>query len=208
VFVQWCVKGLALDDDAAARAVIEDGTGIVCNWWRTVGTISPRESRQKLTVSNLDRHVNHFSEPDPASGRPFNEMTPFVSLSAGTVERDRVAQTNLVHRARKTALWFAMDFGRRPTGYLYPCWLLLAPRQSVEVEGIAEEIRDLNTYRRYSHFQTEGEITAKILVPDNHVQCCEKWTLTPDGRCFRREWVYANPRFTLPERLTNVRELI
>jgi hypothetical protein len=208
MFVQWCVKGLVLDDDAAAKSVIDDGGGLTSNWWRDVGTISPAARRLKLTAANLDRHVNHFTDVDPTTGRPFREQTPFISLSAGSVERDRLAQTNLVHRARRTALWFGTDFGRQPTGYLYPCWLVLAPRQNVEVEGLAEEIRDLNAYRRYSHFQTEGEITAKVNIPDNHIWRCEKWTLSPDGRTYHRAWVYTNPRFTPPQKLSNVRELI
>lgn len=208
MFVQWCVKGLALKDDREARSLIDDASGLLCNWWRAVGQIAPGEIRARLTAPNLERHVNHFTDIDPATNRPFAERTPFISLSAGTVERDRVAQTNFVRRARWTALWFATDFGRRPTGYLYPCWLLLAPRESVEVEGLGEEIRDLNTYRRYSHFQPEGEVTAKVIVPDNHIESCEKWTLSPTRDHFVCEWTYPNPRFTRPEKLTNVRELL
>src|SRR6267142_2148165 len=71
---------------------------------------------------------------------------------------DATAKTNYVHRARKVGFWFGSNFGASPTAYIYVCWVVLAPRSAVEVEAIAEEVRDLNTYRRYSDFQTEGEI--------------------------------------------------
>ncbi|WP_433003274.1 hypothetical protein [Kribbella sp. CA-294648] len=208
MIVQWCIKGLALSSDTEAKRIIDSQQGLACNWWRTVGTISPAAVRAKLSVQNLDLHVNHFQTIDPATGQPFSQNSPFISLSAGTVERDVIAMTNHVRRARRTALWFGTEFGRQTMAYLYTCWVVVAPRQAVEIEGIAEEVRDLNTYRRYSAFQTEGEIAAKVVVPDNHIQSCEKWEVLPHVRKLTHAWTHTNPRFTPPERLTNVRELI
>lgn len=199
---------MELRSDDEAKGIIDLGDGLACNWWRGVD-ISPSQTRAKLTTQNLDMHINHFTTNDPATGRPFNEASPFISLSAGTVERDAFTQTNHVHRARKTALYFATGFGQRTFGYLYVCWVILAPRSVVEIESLAEEVRDLNTYRRYSPFQTEGEVVAKISVPDNQIECCEKWELiTAPSRYFQLGWTHPNPHFTHPERLTNVRELI
>jgi hypothetical protein len=208
MIVQWCVKGLNLPDDDAARHVILDGGGIVCKWWLKVGVISPPQIRAKLTTANLNLHVNHYMATDPATGQPFSDGTPFISLSAGTVERDAAAQTNLVHRARRTAAWFGTQFGTRDTAYLFTCWVILAPRRAVEVQGVAEEVRDLNTYRRYSPYQTEGEVTAKIEVPANHVRDCEKWKWDRAARRLSYQPLFRNPLFTPPEQLTNVRELI
>jgi hypothetical protein len=202
MIVQWCIKGLALPDDQTAKAILDSQQGLVCNWWRTVKTISPNETRSRLTPANLNMHVNHFTL------KSFNWTTPFISLSAGTVERDAAAQTNLVRRARRTALWFGTQFGAASAAYLYTCWIVLAPRRAVEIEGIAEEPRDLNTYRRYSAFQTEGEVTAKILVPDNQIMSCDKWAWSQSRRHLMRVWTERNPRFTAPEQLSNVRELI
>jgi hypothetical protein len=209
MIVQWCIKGLNLGEDAIAKQIIDCKGGLICNWWRTVHKISPPERRDKLTPRNLDLHVNHFTTPDPATGgSPFSKNSPFISLSCGTIERDAAAQTNLVHRALRTALWFGTEFGQHDVAYLYTCWVVLSPRPSVEVETVAEEIRDLNAYRRYSPFQTEGEITAKIIVPDNHILNCEKWEWDRSRLRFERKWTYANRRFTPPERLSNIRELI
>jgi hypothetical protein len=78
------------------------------------------------------------------------------------------------------------------------------------VEGVAEEIRDLNTYRRYSDYQTEGEVAAKVVVPDNHIQKCQKWTWNRQAMSIAPApgWIQVNPRFTSPDTLSNVRELI
>lgn len=209
MIVQWCIKGMFIDGgDQKARSLIDSRGGITCNWWRDVGKITMPQVRDKLTDGNLNLHVNHFTSIDPATKRQFRELTPFISLTAGTVERDTAAKTNIIHRARGTALWFGTNFGASDHAYLYTCWLVVAPRSAVVIESVAEEVRDLNTYRRYSAFQTEGEIIAKVSVPDNQIRDCEKWTWDRAGMVFRKDWTYTNSRFTLPEQLSNIRELI
>jgi hypothetical protein len=208
VIVQWCIKGMALDEDEQAKSLIDSRGGIRCNWWREVRTISSHEIRDKLTDQNLNLHVNHFTVVDPNTKREFRELTPFVSLTAGTVERDAAAKTNIVRRARATALWFGTHFGEFDHAYLYTCWVVVAPRAAVTIEGVAEEVRDLNTYRRYSQFQLEGEMVAKISVPDNQIKDCEKWVWDRSALVFKRAWTQPNPRFTVPEMLTNIRKLI
>jgi hypothetical protein len=208
MIIQWCVKGIALDSDEQARAIIDSRVGLLCNWWRTVGTISPPERREKLTAANLDLHVNHYDSTDPATSEPFYVNSPFISLAAGTVERDAAAKTNHVHSALQTALWFGTRFGTRNTAYLYTCWVIVAPRIAVDVEAVAEEVRDLNTYRRYSDYQTEGEIAAKINIPDNHIRDCQKWVWDRRAGNITAGWTHTNPRFTPPETLSNVHELI
>jgi hypothetical protein len=208
VIVQWCIKGLALQNDTEAMSVINSRAGLCSNWWRAVGAIAQAEIPDKLTAANLDYHVNHFTDPDPATGLPFSERTPFISLSSGAVERDSVAKTNYVHTALRTALWFGTEFGASNIAYLYTCWVLVGTRSAVEVEAVAEEIRDLNTYRRYSAYQTEGEVAAKIVVPDNHIEKCQKWIWDRTSHTIRPDWTQMNARFTPPDTLSNVRELI
>lgn len=209
MIVQWCIKGMALDGgDQHARLLIDSREGIKCNWWRDVGTITAPGIRDKLTDGNINFHVNHFTAIDPATKREFREVTPFISFTAGTVERDTGAKTNIIHRARATALWFGTNFGQSDHAYLYTCWVVVAPRAAVVIEGVAEEVRDLNTYRRYSAFQTEGEMVAKVWIPDNQIRDCEKWVWDRQGQFFQKAWTYPNKRFTAPEQLTNIRELI
>jgi hypothetical protein len=208
MIVQLCLKGMSFPDEQDAKRILWSGSGIVSQWWRTVKTISPPEVRLKLTPANLDMHVNHFDEPDPLTNEPFSKHTPFISLTAGTVERDDLARTNIEHSALQTALLFGSDYGRLDVAYVFRCWLIVAPRSAVEIEGVSEEIRDLNTYRRYSAYQTEGEIAAKVIVPDNQIEHCQQWLWDGSPRTLRPGWLQPNPRFTLPSVLSNVRELL
>lgn len=208
MIVQWCIKGMSLSGDKEAQDIIDSRGGIRSNWWREVNTITPAGRRDKLIAANLDLHINHFSDPDPTTGQPFSKATPFISFSSGTIERDSIAKTNYVHTALRTALWFGTNFGSMGTAYLYTCWLIVGVRAAVEVEAVAEEVRDLNSYRRYSAYQTEGEVVAKVFVPDNQIQQCQKWTWNRASRTISPVWIQKNHRFTPPDTLSNVRELI
>jgi hypothetical protein len=208
MIVQWCVKGMSLPDDDVARGLIDHQAGITCRWWKRNNPLPRNQVASKLTPQNLNLHVNHFESIDPATGLKFCEETPFISLSCGTVERDTAAKTNFVHTARHTALWFGTQFGKEPIAYLYFCWVILAPRSAVAVEGVAEEVRDLNTYRRYSPYQTEGEVAAKILVPANQISHCEKWEWDRATKTIQRAWTHPNRGFVQPEALSNVREML
>jgi len=114
VIVQWCVKGLNLGSDAEAKSIIDSGEGLLSQWWRDAGGFQAYDVKHKLTPANIDMHVNQFHQRDPATGRPFYETTPFISLTAGTVERDTVLATNIVHSARRVALHFGSRFGAVP----------------------------------------------------------------------------------------------
>ncbi len=210
MIIQWAIKGINGGpngiNDNEAHSIIDQGVGILCNWWRKVTTISPPQVRAKLTYDNLLRHVNQYDSIDPQTGNPFFEDTPFISLSAGCVERVPFEKTNRLIPAKRTALSFATNWGTNP-GYLFYCWVIVSLNQAVEIEGVAEEVRELNTYRSYSHYQIEGEITAKIQICSNQIQKCEKYTPIPPGP-FRLDWRYDNPNFNEPNKVSNLRELV
>jgi hypothetical protein len=208
MIVQWCMKGMSLSDDSEARHIINSRMGIVSNWWREKKRISPAGRRSKLTDANLDLHVNHFTDPDPVTGEPFSKTSPFISFSCGSVERDSIARTNYVHTALRTALWFGTNFGANEVAYVFTCWVIIGTRAAVEIEAVAEEVRDLNSYRRYSDYQTEGEVVAKVFVPDNQIQQCQKWIWDRAKRTISPDWIQENSRLTMPGTLSNLRELI
>jgi hypothetical protein len=214
MFVQWCVKGIrgrlaseppntGLTSDQAV-SMIRDGNGIVCNWWRRVHKITPPQTRRKLTAANLDLHINNYSS--------FAADSPFLSLAAGCVERDVFYRTNRIHPAEDTALAFATDNGTRP-GFLFYCWVIVGLKPAVAIEAVAEEVRELNSYRSWSAFQLEGELTAKVQVPANQIQRVEWWRPTKRRRMEKvtqlPNWVpaYVNPRFNPPSDVSNIREL-
>jgi hypothetical protein len=214
MFVQWCIKGVrgrtagepsdvGLTPDEAITAV-RDGNGILCNWWRDVGTISPAKRRQKLTAANLDLHVNNYDS--------IKNETPFISLTAGCVERDVFYRTNRVLPAEDTALMFATNNGTAP-GFLFYCWVVVGLKPAVPIEGVAEEVRELNSYRSWSAYQVEGELTAKINIPANQIQRVEWWAPGPGGQLTQQisgvDWnpAYLNPIFNPASEVSNIREL-
>jgi hypothetical protein len=208
MYVQTAIKGMRNIDIADARRTIA-GDGLQCNWWRLVGSITPGQIDDRLSAANLDLHVNSYDQVDPATGRPFCEGTPFISLAAGTVDRNAFLKTNFIHPAHQTALRFASDFGRhRGECYLFYCWVIVGLNPAVEVMPLAEEVRELNSYRRYSAFQLEGEIAAKVWIPSRQIHRFERYDVRPAARGVRIRFVDSelNSDFVDPQNVVNIRE--
>jgi hypothetical protein len=208
VYVQMCIKGVHGIDVEEAQAVL-NGDGLHCNWWRRVKTITPRGVAERLTPAELDLHVNSYGRQHPARPGQVCDETPFISLAAGAVGRDTFLKTNFVRPAHRTALLFASDFGRlRGDCFLFYCWVVVGLTPAVEVRHLAEEVRELNTYRRYSAFQLEGEVTAKIEVPACQIHRFERYTISDlSGSGIRITFTEAtrNPGYVDPYSVVNIR---
>jgi hypothetical protein len=198
MYIQWCVKGIASRpgfDWAAAQSTVSAQHGIISNWWHHHGQITPADVAGELNLANLYRHLNDYAAYGPVS--------PFISLAAGSVERDAYLQTNTVHSAIDTGLWFATAYGTRP-GALFYCWTPVGLNPAVEVASVSESVRDLDVYRDYLPFQPEGEITAKVSLPSNQIQRVEWWdSFAAAGPVH----TFVNPSFVEPTPLTTLREL-
>ena len=208
MYIQTAIKGMRHMDINGARRTLHS-TGLQCNWWRLVGTIRPDEIDERLSTANLDLHINSYDQVDPSTGRPFSDGTPFISLAAGTVGRDEFLKTNFVHPAHQTALRFASDFGRHQGEcYLFYCWVIVGLQPAAEVMPLAEEVRELNTYRRYSAFQLEGEIAAKIWIPSRQIHRFEQYETRHSQGSVEIQYVDSelNPQFVDPQRVVNIRE--
>jgi hypothetical protein len=80
-------------------------SGILCNRWRNVGKITPKEIEQRLTERNLLWHFSHHDDPDPDEGNEeFGSHTPFDFTIAGATERDATGSRSLLDPPFMTAL--------------------------------------------------------------------------------------------------------
>jgi len=220
MYVQMCIKGVNHINLAEAQEVLA-GEGLTCNWWRERGKemkgISPPEIDERLNSANLDLHINSYEKGHPDYPGSVKEETPFISLTAGAVSRNLFLKTNFVHPAHLTALSFASNFGRHPGEcYLFYCWVVVGLTPAVEVKHLAEEVRELNTYRRFSAFQTEGEIVAKIEVPARQIHRFERYEVHGSGNLHSDiSFVddisfidaFKNPRYVDPYSIVNIREV-
>ena len=176
MIIQKVIRGIGnITEDEANKMFSE---GILCNWWRKVKALPQIKKIERLTETNLEWHQNRFTEQDPDFGnQPFCENTPFISTTAGCIERDTFNHINIQHRAWFEALRFATKYWTTP-GYLFYCDLFVLSKKSVAYEQYSEELRELNLYHAYSHFHPEGEVTAKIVIPGVQIEKWEYYDLT------------------------------
>jgi len=212
MIIQKVIKGIGGIDHNAVDHILR--TGITCRWWQEVNPLPQHEIPQRLTERNLTWHQNHYDEPDPLEGnRPFYLRTPFISATAGTVERDAFLKTNVLHPAWIEALRFATDVWARD-GYLFYCHVFIIGKKSVGHQLFAEELRELNIYTGFSPFQPEGEIAAKIVIPPAQIQKAEYWPVDrflddiANDRLPEPAQVFNNPLFLPPEDYANVRDVL
>jgi hypothetical protein len=209
MYVQMCIKGLSGFPLDEAKAMLTK-RGIACNWWRDAKHLSSAAIDQRLTPAELDLHVNSYDEEHPERGGKVRDQTPFISLTAGAVERNSFLQTNQEYSAHRVATNFALQFGKwRGDFFLFYCWVVVGMRPSLPVRHLAEEVRELNTYRAYSAFQLEGEIAAKIEVPARQIQKFEHYTYTetrPGRKSISFVDSYLNPDYIEPHEITNYRD--
>lgn len=169
MIIQSVIRGMHGITLTQARTILD--TGIECNLCRNRGPIPYIEIPKVLNERNLEWHQDHYNHNDPAyiptPNEEFRHHTPFISTTAGTIER-RKGQ-NVTWRAIDMALRFATD-GFKVDGYLFYCDLFVLGRSAVELQAFSEELRELNVRPRYSGYQIEGEILAKILIPPAQIE--------------------------------------
>lgn len=212
MFIQHVLKGIHGIQDADAELAMTE-TGILSNWWRRVNAISPTEKTARLTEAELERHLSRYDDFHPPSGMRYGANSPFISTTAGTVERDAWRQRNLLFPPLMTALRFATD-DFAGAGHLFYAYLFALGKKSVELEGFAEETRDLHVYSGFQRYHPEGELAAKISIPPQQVERWE-WYDGPAalaelraGRVPRPVRTSSNPHYQRPERFHNLRPLM
>jgi hypothetical protein len=93
------------------------------DFWSLTATVG-------IHKNNLYWHQNRYETPDPKrNNQHFYKETPFISTTAGTVERDNAITTNTTNLAQKIALDFATDTWNRD-GWLFYCYDFILGRKS------------------------------------------------------------------------------
>ncbi len=163
---QKVLKGVAELSQADACITLRE-TGILCEWWRRSHTIAENEIVLKLTERNIFWHQNHYDDNDPTTGRPFHENTPYISTTAGTIERH--GYFNL----RRPAFLIALQFATRnftTTGVVFYAYLNVLGRKALPLQEFSEETRELNIWHAFQQYHPEGEVVAKISIPPPHLE--------------------------------------
>lgn len=214
MIVQWCCKGFANMSEADAREILTSGVGIRCRSWLVLGAqpFPIADNLRRLTERNLDLHINNYSFRDPVTDVYFHDITPFISLSAGCVERDVTLKTNITHTALRTALNFATTDYTQPDrprcpGWVFYCYVLVSVNRAVAIPAVAEEYRELNHNRAFSQWCWQGEVGAKINIPSNQVVCALHWTPAADGEPLLDD-ILVNLKFTHPAAVLDERNML
>lgn len=212
MIIQMAIKGISELGQTDAERILSGG--IICNWWRKVALLPSAEIPHRLTDRNLDWHQNHYDDPDPLEGgERFGLHTPFISVTAGTVERDTALARNIMHPARDVALRFATN-SWKSDGYLFYCYLFVLGRKSVPHQVFSEEVRELNVNTAFSWFQTEGEITAKICIPPAQIEKAEYYEISKvladiaRGQLPKPTTTSMNGLYQPPENIANIRAVL
>lgn len=213
MIVQKVIRGIGSISKAQAEEVFR--SGITCNWWNKINTMPENEVHQRLTDRNLFWHQNRYSDPDPQDGgEEFYKHTPFISTTAGSIERDSSSGLNILHPAWLVALEFATD-GWSRDAYLFHCYLFIIGKQCVSHRPFSEELRELNVYTGFSAFQPEGEITAKINIPPTQIEKYTFYTIAgirndlASGRIPEPvEEVRNQITYRPPDEVSNIREVL
>jgi hypothetical protein len=210
---QKVLKGIAGGDRVGARRVLSQ-TGIICNWWRQVNPLPQNEIVVRLTERNIEWHLSRYDDHDPLTGRPFGELTPFISTTAGGVGRDPYLMINEPHSAFVTAVGFATrQFTTR--GVVFYGYVNVIGKKALPLQEFSEETRELNIWTAFQPYHWEGEIVAKISIPPPHLEkaeCYDGPRVLADLNALRNPsplWVEHNTGvYARPEKYSNVREPI
>lgn len=209
MIIQEVLKGISGIDEKDVGIIF--ATGITCNWWRKVRILPSAEIPLRLNERNLHWHQNRYDMPDPLEGHEeFSKHTPFISTTAGSVERDAFNRVNTLYPAWWEALKFATNFWTSD-GWIFYCSVWILGRRAIGHKAFSEEVRELHIYSDFSPYQLEGEITAKIEIPTVQIQKAEEWKLNDLQSAFAAGCLptasrtIVNDRFIDPSTYSNVR---
>lgn len=156
--------------------------------------------------------MNAYDSQHPDYPGRVCEETPFLSLTAGTVSQWVFSATNTTWSALETSMSFATNHGTYEGDqcYLFYCWVIVGMRPAVGVKSLAEEVRELKTYRNFAFFHTEGEVVAKMDVPACQIKKFERYEARGTYENQQHLWMeeLKNPDYIDPSTVVNFREVL
>lgn len=221
MYFQKVLKGIANIDHVVAESIAKK-TGIESNWLRKRGRVCSSEIQQQLTEPMLLAHLNMYDDPlpsaHPMAGMPstttYGDVSPFISTTAGAVQRDASQSLNIFFDPFFTALKFATR-NLTTQGFVFYAYVFTLGKKAVPLSGFAEEVRELNIYRDYLPYHHEGEIAAKINIPSIQIEKAEEY----DGKDVLESLKKGNypvpirtidnkGHYEAPDRYSNIREVL
>lgn len=191
-----------------AQGVLDQG--VFCNWYHNSGgKIALTDIAARLNEADLHLHWNDY--------KGFGKTSPFISTTAGSIERDPASAQNIPHPAKYRALKFATQ-GWKVSGIVIYAYVFVLGKKSVQFQQFAEEIRELNLYTQYSAYQLQGEVTAKVHIPPVQIEKIEIWMQTTVSAALSNQYfpldqpddvlLQNSARYIDPVVCGNVREVI
>lgn len=157
MFIQKFYKGIRNVGRDTVLEVFRDG--LRSNKLRNSPAATFAELLQFLNEDGLYGHVTDYHTHGADSA--------FLSLTAGTRGASDLGGFFRPFAAWETALRFATGSGQG--GVVFEGWVVVLGTPSWHMMGVAEDIRDRHAYPRFNTFWSQGEVTAKLLVPGPQV---------------------------------------
>jgi hypothetical protein len=155
MYFQKVLKGIPDVSRQKAQRIIHH-EGIISNFRRVMRRIDPKMINQGMTVDNVLHHLNDYDTPlprkHPYAGHPgvatYGDVTPFISTTAGTIERDASALANWKSRR----IQWSAGMGRSQQRFVpnarphHHKSQLHATRRILERPGIHRSMSDYSSY--------------------------------------------------------------
>lgn len=222
MFFQKVLKGINNLSLQEANSIVNNA-GISCNLWRLLQEIYNSDIKNALNEQNIFYHLNDYDKPVPTnhpfSGKgnnlTYGDVTPFISTTAGAIQRSDFQAKNIIFPPFVTALQFATD-NFKSDGYVFFTYVITIGKKSIPLRQFSEEVRELHIYQQYLPFHHEGEIMAKIDIPSVQIEKAEHY----HGPTALSQWkqnqqpvptvgrTIVNHNYARPENHTNIRELL
>jgi len=217
MYFQKVVKGINGLSSSHAKLIVDEG--LRSNWWRKMGTITPIGIKEQLIEKNAMLHLNSYNEPLPI-GHPFygrektyGDVTPFISTTAGAIQRDTFKKQNFLRDPFLTALNFATK-NLKSNGYIFYAYLITLNKKAIELEQFSEDVRELHIYQDFMPYQLQGEVMAKILIPSVQIEMALEFD-GPTAKDELRRGIEPTPTHTIsnisyqnPQKFSNIKEIL